>query len=191
VLRGFAEPMLDAQRAFRSALDAMAQPGRLVALPPPVGVPAPLDPAAAALCLALVDGDTPLWLDAAAAKPAVKDYVRFHCGVPLTVEPAGARFALITAPATMPSLDAFDPGSDEAPERSATLIVQVTRLSALSGRRLSGPGIPTERWLDVIGVPDHVWQQRRDGPRFPRGLDLFLTAGRVAVALPRTTRVDD
>ena len=60
--------------------------------------PAPLAPAAAATLLTLVDFETPLWLDPAAATPAVLAWTRFHCGAPVVDAPEPARFAVVTDP---------------------------------------------------------------------------------------------
>ena len=60
---GLADPVFDSQKIFRAVLDATSHPGRVVSVPLPVEPPAPLRPATASLCLALVDLDTPLWLD--------------------------------------------------------------------------------------------------------------------------------
>jgi alpha-D-ribose 1-methylphosphonate 5-triphosphate synthase subunit PhnH len=149
VLTGLAEPVLDSQRIFRAVLDAMPHPGRVVSVPVPIEAPAPLEPATAALCLALVDLETLLWLDTAAGQPEVIDYVRFHCGCPITAEPGRARFAVVADAPQMPDLGVFDAGSDEYPDRSATVIVQVGALTAGVGVRLTGPGIETEAWLDM------------------------------------------
>src|SRR5215470_5239748 len=138
---GLADPALDSQRIFRALLHAMAHPGRLTELVEIPAAPVPLSAAAAALCLALVDFETPLWLDGAAATPDVSEYLRFHCGAPLTPAPRSARFALIADPRAMPALSAFDPGSDEFPDRSATLVIQVASLAPGEGQRLAGPGI--------------------------------------------------
>ena len=51
----------------------------------------------AALLLSLCDVDTPLWLSPEAHGAAA--YLRFHCGAPITFEPAAAGFALVTEPA--------------------------------------------------------------------------------------------
>jgi alpha-D-ribose 1-methylphosphonate 5-triphosphate synthase subunit PhnH len=186
---GFADAVLDSQHAFRAVLDAMAHPGRVVALRGPAA-PAPLGPAAAAVCLTLLDLDTPVWLDAAAATADVVTFLRFHCGVPLVEAAAAARFALVADPARLPPLDAFDAGTDERPDLSATLVLQVDGLGEDGGQRLTGPGIEGEARLAVSDAPG-LWELVRvNARRFPRGVDLILCAGGRLAALPRTTRVE-
>jgi len=192
MLPGLADPTLDSQRIFRSVLEAISRPGRIVDVPTVVKPPAPLHPATAAVCLALLDYDTPLWLDVPTARPDVVEWLRFHCGMPLTERADAARFALMADAERMPPLSAFAGGTPEHPERSATVIVQVSALIGGTGRRLSGPGIASDARLDVAGVPEGFWQWTADNhARFPCGVDVFMSAGRVIAALPRTTRVED
>jgi alpha-D-ribose 1-methylphosphonate 5-triphosphate synthase subunit PhnH len=188
---GLADPILDAQRIFRGVLDAMARPGRIATVPAPAELPPPLSAATAAVCLALLDFETPLWLDGAAASAAVIEYLRFHCGVPVVTAPGEAAFALAADPGGLPSLEAFAAGTDEYPDRSATLIVQADGLRAGIGRRLTGPGIAGAALLDVQGVPEDFWVMvRKNRDRFPLGVDLIVTAGCQVAALPRTTLVE-
>ncbi|HEX3499342.1 MAG TPA: phosphonate C-P lyase system protein PhnH [Stellaceae bacterium] len=184
---GFGDPVHDAQATFRAVLDAMAHPGRLVELPARLAAPAPLGEAAIAVVLTLCDVETPLWLDPGLAPSA--DYLRFHCGVPLT-SPDLAHFALIGDPHAMPPLDAFALGSDEYPDRSTTLIIEVEQLQAGRGMILSGPGIADTARLAVSSFPERFWAERQLlAELFPRGLDVILTCGSLLAALPRTTRV--
>ena len=188
---GLADPVLDSQRIFRAVLEAMSHPGRVVSLGLEGEPHPPLHPATLSICLALVDLETPLWLDAAGRTAEVSAHLRFHCGCPLVDDPARARFAVVAAPATMPELDRFDPGTDEYPDRSATIIVQARTLAAGAGRRLTGPGIVSDVLLDADGLPERFWEGlRANHERFPRGVDVLLTAGTSLVALPRTTRVE-
>jgi alpha-D-ribose 1-methylphosphonate 5-triphosphate synthase subunit PhnH len=195
---GLADPVHGAQSVFRAVLDAMASPGRVVAVPANVlaaAPPAPLGPAAASALLTLCDIDTPLWLDRCTLASAA-DYLRFHCGAPLITDPAAARFAMAAEPDALPPLDAFDLGSDEYPDRSATLVVEVAGLAAgKSGGTaltLSGPGIAGSAALTVGGLPDGFRAQRTAlAALFPRGLDVVLTCGDRLAALPRTTRVEE
>jgi alpha-D-ribose 1-methylphosphonate 5-triphosphate synthase subunit PhnH len=189
ILAGFADPVLDAQRAFRAVLDAMAHPGRVLSVAP-LDAPAPLGAAAAAVCLTLLDLDTPVWLDPAAATVDVLAYLRFHCGAPVVPTPPAARFAVVADPATMPALGVFEAGTDERPDLSATLVIQVTGLTLGRGARLTGPGIEGEAQLDVVGAPALWPGWRANAGRFPRGVDVVLCAGVRLAALPRTTRVE-
>jgi alpha-D-ribose 1-methylphosphonate 5-triphosphate synthase subunit PhnH len=186
---GFVDPVLDSQRAFRAVLDAMAHPGRVVTVTGPDG-PWPLGPAATAVCLALLDYDTPLWLDAAAANAETVDYLRFHCGVPVVEGSDAARFALCADAGALASLDSFDAGTDERPDLSATVVLQVAALEGEGGCRLRGPGVAGTTRLTVGGAP-WLWDAvRANGARFPRGVDVLLCAGARLVALPRTVRVE-
>ena len=187
---GFADPVDGAQGVFRALLAAMAAPGTIAHLPAELAPPAPMTPGCAALCLMLADLDTPLWLDRAMAQPAVRRFLQFHCGAPEVERPAEARFALVADPTALPPLDHFDLGSDEQPELSATLIVQVAGLRTGAGRRLCGPGIDREVGLEVDGLSDGFWQQRRRHQAlFPLGVDMILVAGTRIAALPRSTRL--
>jgi alpha-D-ribose 1-methylphosphonate 5-triphosphate synthase subunit PhnH len=191
MLPGFADPVLDSQRAFRALLDAMDHPGRVVEVPGSETAPNPLHPATAAVCLTLADFETPLWLDARASTLETVAFLRFHCGCRLVDVPEQGRFALISDPGSMPPLSAFDLGSDEFPERSTTLLVQVEGLTSGRGRRLTGPGIKLEARLEARGLPEVFWQGlRRNHGLFPRGVDVLLTAGSQLAALPRTTAVE-
>jgi alpha-D-ribose 1-methylphosphonate 5-triphosphate synthase subunit PhnH len=182
---GFADPVADAQACFRAVLDAMARPGQVHTV---AGVtpPAPLNAAAAAVLLTLADHETPLWLDPD-AEPAA-GWVDFHCGAP----PAGqaqAAFALALSPVP---LDALSAGTHEAPETSATLILQVSALGSGRRYRLRGPGLRETASLSVAGLPDDfalAW--KRNHALFPRGVDLILCAGAQLAALPRSLTVEE
>ncbi len=186
---GFAEPVHDAQGTFRAVLDAMAFPGRIKWMPASrAQPPAPLGAAAAAIALTLCDLDTPLWLDRNLAPVAA--YLAFHCGAPLARAPAEARFAFVGDAAALPPLDAFALGTDEYPERSSTLVIEIGGLVTGSGVRLVGPGIREEVRLGVAGLPARFWAERSAlGELFPRGLDVLLVSGVQLAALPRSTRV--
>lgn len=180
---GFADPVLDAQACFRAVLEAMSRPGRVQRLVPPPEVPPGLSPAAAAVLLTLVDATTPLRLAAGAEAAA---WVRFHCGCALQRD--GATFVLDPA-ALLLDLEA---GTEEEPERGATLILEVATLEEGRGWRLTGPGISDAHRLHVAGAPtDFVGDWARNRARFPRGVDAILCAGTHIAALPRTVRIEE
>jgi alpha-D-ribose 1-methylphosphonate 5-triphosphate synthase subunit PhnH len=103
-----------------------------------------------------------------------------------------AAFVLIGDAATLPPLDGFALGSDSYPDRSATLVIEVTALDQDGGLRLSGPGIEDTARLGVTGLRPGFWAERAAlAPLFPRGLDLILTCGDRLAAIPRTTSVEE
>lgn len=184
-LPGFADPVTDAQGCFRAVLDAMARPGRIHEAGVGLTPPALLAPASAAVLLTLVDHETPLWLDPDAA--ASREWIAFHCGAPLATGPEACAFALALS---LPDLALLPAGSHEAPERSATIILQVRAFEGGRRFRLEGPGLREPTILAIDGLPVEfagVWDRNR--ARFPLGVDMILCAGTRLAALPRTVMV--
>ena len=171
----FDDPVHKGQQAFRAALDALARPGRIECLP---GLPERVP----------VDFETPVWLDATSQEAA--DFLRFHCGCAIVDDPRRAHFAFAKGFDTLPSLDSFALGSDEAPEDSTTLIVEVEDLFTEGRLVLTGPGIERQHRLGVAGFDtDRIAERMHLAELFPRGLDVFLTCGQRVAGLPRTTRI--
>ncbi len=214
---GFADPVRDSQTVFRAVMDAMARPGRIHRVTGPVTPPAPLARATAAVLLTLVDGESPLWLNAQAA--AAWEWVSFHCGARAS-EAAAAQFAVVLpviaeldpaiqdvehrASGTLRSrlkpgsddvemsvpLQRFSTGSDEEPEGSATIILQVAGFGSGEMLRLTGPGLAGEQLLTIDGLPAGFAAFWRSNRRlFPRGIDVILCAGDALAALPRTVEL--
>lgn len=175
---GFADPVRDAAAAFRVLMTAMARPGEIACLTV-AAPPAPLSVAAGAALLTLCDPETPLWLAPSHDTGAVRAWIAFQTGAPLT-GPAGAVFA-VGRWDEMPVAD-FPVGTPDFPDRSTTLIAELPRL-ANDGTALRGPGIAE---MAHLSLPD-VSALRQ--ARFPLGLDAYLTCGDRLAALPRSTRV--
>jgi alpha-D-ribose 1-methylphosphonate 5-triphosphate synthase subunit PhnH len=128
---GFADPVFDAQSVFRAVMDAMARPGAVQPVKAHAAPPAPLSATAAAVALTLVDHDAPLWLDPVlAGSRAVRAYLAFHTGAPVVEVPGEAAFALVADPLGLGALAEFAQGTQEYPDRSTTLIVEVDALSS-------------------------------------------------------------
>lgn len=192
LMAGLADPVLDSQSVFRSILRAMSFPGRRQSLDIKAPAPEPLGQAMAGLCLTLLDVDTPVWLDPRANTPAVADHLKFHCGTPLVTAPDDARFAVIAAPREMPRLASFDAGSDQYPDRSATLLIQVPTLDRGRAVRLTGPGIKDHAMLFAAGLPAWFWEDwSANGRLFPTGVDVILTCGADLVGLPRGVKAEE
>jgi alpha-D-ribose 1-methylphosphonate 5-triphosphate synthase subunit PhnH len=186
---GFNEPVFQSQDTYRLILHAMAFPGRIMTGSYGLGNEIMMDQATAAVCLTLLDRETPLWLQDGYA-PSLGAWLRFFCGCELVDDPSQATFALILEPRRMPSLNQFSNGTPMHPERSATLILQMEALDDSSGVSLTGPGIQSTIDLFVATLPNCFWEQRREVcDDFPQGLDMVFTCGRRLAALPRTTMI--
>ncbi|MFG1372464.1 phosphonate C-P lyase system protein PhnH [Xanthobacter oligotrophicus] len=193
---GFADPVHDAQRTFAALMRAMAEPARPVPLVSALSPPAPLSPEMAATALALLDYETPVYLDATlAAVPDVAAFLRFHTGAPVVADPAAARFALLGNSAALPDFARFAQGEPDYPDRSATLIVQVARMgeespgatSAGEGALvLEGPGIKGTRTFSAAPLPaDFARRLAANRALYPLGIDLILCAPGLVAGLPR------
>lgn len=180
---GFADPPVDAAHAFRAALSALARPGRIETLAG-AQAPEPVSPAAAALLLTLCDAETPLFLAPSHDTPALRDWIAFHIGAPIT-PPHAAQFALGRW-SDLPPLRGFPVGTADYPDRSTTLIVELDRLTT-QGARLTGPGIETESRLSLPEIAPF----RANRALFPLGLDFYFTCGTSLAGLPRSTNVED
>ncbi|MEC5397529.1 phosphonate C-P lyase system protein PhnH [Uliginosibacterium sp. H1] len=208
---GLADPVHDAQRCFRTVLEALSHPGRLHTLPVDVEHPAGLSPAQAAILLALADYDTPVWLPLASRNGDAGRYLRFHCGCPLVDTqqgtpidapigvridapidaPIDAQFVVLDGLSTLPALDTLRLGDPAYPDRSATVLVDVPALQADGPLKLRGPGIRDTQALGVAGWTPATSAWLADNhARFPLGADLILSCGDRIVGLPRTTLVE-
>ena len=181
---GFGQPVFEAQAVFRLLMDAMARPGKRCRIEADVLAPGLAGPAQAALALTLCDADTPVWL--AGAPPALGAWLAFHTGASLAAMPGDAAFAFIGSGGIVP--EDLSLGTQDYPDRSATLVIEVRCLSDGQRFRLAGPGIDGTCEIAVDGLSaDFVAFRAANRALFPRGVDVVLTAGRDLIALPRST----
>jgi alpha-D-ribose 1-methylphosphonate 5-triphosphate synthase subunit PhnH len=204
LLPGFADPVGGAQQVFRALLQVFSEPGTLRTVPGAPPPPTGLSPAANAIALALLDAETPVWLDPQSMEAA--QHLRFHCGCPLVAQPESAQFAMLSSLHGFAELCArLHAGSDEAPETGATLLLEVPRLvvkpalgdpftarfpEEFPGPCLTGPGIRDWIRLDVGPDAHALWEWVSSSrQRFPQGIDLILCCGPQMTALPRSLRI--
>ncbi|MFS2225007.1 phosphonate C-P lyase system protein PhnH [Pantoea sp. B65] len=187
LLASFNHPVADAQHAFRRILKAMSEPGVMVSLPMQHGWGA-ISPAATAVLLTLVDGETPLWLDDALHDEVLLSNLRFHTGATVT-DRHDAPFALLHARSQIDP-HCFAAGDNLTPEKSTTVIIEVPSLNGGLTLRLRGPGLMETRAI-APQLSERVLNALRDRQqRFPQGIDLIFTCGEAMMALPRTTQVE-
>jgi alpha-D-ribose 1-methylphosphonate 5-triphosphate synthase subunit PhnH len=188
---GFADKVLSAQSTFRSVMEAMARPGSVQRVTASVGTPPPMMRGVAAIALTLFDHDTPIWLDEKMSETMeVAKWLKFHSGAPIVADCSICHFALIADAAALPDLDRFSLGSSEYPDRSTTLILQVTSLTQGLAYELRGPGIDGSAVLNATFEPKDLFDRLAiNATLFPRGIDIILVADDAIVAIPRTTRL--
>jgi alpha-D-ribose 1-methylphosphonate 5-triphosphate synthase subunit PhnH len=90
----------------------------------------------------------------------------------------------------LPTLDRFALGSNEYPDRSTTLILQVESLAEGRVYELCGSGIDGTAILQAVIEPEDLFERLAiNAALFPRGLDVVLVHDDAVVAIPRTTRL--
>ncbi|MDZ8105066.1 MAG: phosphonate C-P lyase system protein PhnH [Nostoc sp. DedQUE12a] len=187
LLPGFEDSVHDAQRTFRSLLDANARPGTPYPITANMTVPSGLTAACAAACLTLLDLDVRVWLQPSFASP-VRDWLVFHTGCRLTSQPGEADFALIRDLAALPELSDFNWGTGEQPEASTTLLIQVASWEGGQPVVLTGPGILHQKKI-APNLPAYFWDfWVKNHQAYPQGVDVFLFTENAVMGLPRTAK---
>lgn len=188
----FHDAAREAQAVFRTVMEAMARPGRILRLEPGFTPPPFLNATAAAILLALADFETPIWLDSvlSAARP-VTEFLRFHTGARIVERADAAHFALIADCLKAPPLTAFAQGTPDYPDLGATVIFQVETLQP-RGWTLAGPGIDGEAAFGAWPVPSNLAMQFAENrTRFPLGVDILFAGQNEIAALPRSVRLTE
>jgi alpha-D-ribose 1-methylphosphonate 5-triphosphate synthase subunit PhnH len=187
----FPEPVLASAVLFRAVMDALARPGEIKSVTGIPAAPAPLLATAAALATALLDYETPVWLDAALLEhPRVGDWIRLHTGARVTSDPQEATFALVADAVSAPAFEAFSLGTPQYPDRSTTLVLQVDRFGTGTPLSLSGPGIADVRSFSAAPLPaDFAARLIANRTLFPRGVDVILVSPDAVAALPRSVHL--
>lgn len=182
LMGGFSDAPLQSARAFRGALEALARPGEVHVLTGATP-PAPLSAAAGVLLLTLCDSTTSVHLAGDYDCAALRDWITFHCGAPLCAA-RDAAFAVGDWAGLQP-VSRFAVGQPDYPDRSATLIIEMSELLP-KGARLTGPGIAT---MAQLSLPETA-AFKENRALFPLGFDAFLTCGARVAGLPRSTHVE-
>jgi alpha-D-ribose 1-methylphosphonate 5-triphosphate synthase subunit PhnH len=188
---GFADKVKSAQSTFRSVMDAMARPGSVQRIVAGAAAPSAMMRGTAAIALTLFDHDTPIWLDPLmSATSEVAKWLKFHTSAPVLLDSSICSFALIGDAGALCSLDRFSFGSNEYPDRSSTLIIQVKSLTEGASIELRGPGIDGTALVQATIQPADLFERLAiNEALFPRGIDVVLVADDIIVAIPRTTRL--
>lgn len=167
----------------------MAHPGRVCNVGGELRPIGNVHSATLATLLTLADGDTPVCL-VGHADAELANYLRFHCGCPSAGDPKSAMFGLITDPTLVSRAFEFPIGSDEYPDASATVIVQVGSLLGGSKQTVKGPGIKSTAEFAPTVHSDFWSAWRANTELYPCGIDIIFTCESDVVALPRSSRLE-
>lgn len=189
---GFTDPVVDAQKAFRGVLNAIARPGNVVSVDVDLKSVASrlgVSTAALAALLALVDFDTAVWLDCTHAD-VLSAYLRFHTGSRFAASQGEADFAYIGDTSRMPLLASFQQGTAASPEGSTIVIVDVPDFDGQTSVILDGPGCNGPVMFSPTSFTADLWVDvAMNHQQFPAGVDLLVCAGEEMVGIPRSTRI--
>jgi alpha-D-ribose 1-methylphosphonate 5-triphosphate synthase subunit PhnH len=84
-------------------------------------------------------------------------------------------------------LDRIPRGTDEYPERGATVVYLVDGLPDSSHLHLSGPGVDGDLEIGVPLHPEDVMARNAVCRNYPTGIDILVTGDGWVTGLPRTT----
>jgi alpha-D-ribose 1-methylphosphonate 5-triphosphate synthase subunit PhnH len=192
------DQVFDAQKHYRTLLQCTARPGSIGQLDDVLlEVPLPLSRASAFIALTLLSSDSSFHLSGSEG-PAEDFLRRATLARPATAEQAD--FLFIEESKGIAEVEHARSGSLAYPDQAATLVLQVTAISAapLPGcmkLTLTGPGIETKTTAFVLGASEALFETlRQRNAEFPLGIDAYLTcdslsAGPCVLGLPRSTRV--
>ncbi|ADG07714.1 phosphonate C-P lyase system protein PhnH [Kyrpidia tusciae] len=190
------------QVLFRQLLDAMARPGKPVAVEPAPGEPGPwgIPKSRGHRCvlgigLTLLDPETTFWLPESdrGFGTLLQRHTRSR-----TASVDRCDFAFVQGEQRFP-IERLPRGTFTYPDRSATVVCRVRRFARepfpadrLIHVTLRGPGIPGERRLYIDTVhPDTLGAWREINREFPLGLDWILVDGFGFVCgVPRSTSLE-
>jgi alpha-D-ribose 1-methylphosphonate 5-triphosphate synthase subunit PhnH len=160
--------------AFRSALLALAHPGRRFALPAQG-----LD-GLHGLLWAIFEPATPSWAAQADLLPW-----------PMTADATVAQLVVVDGGDSRGVLERAPRGSELHPARGATVVYVAGRAAAPATVALTGPGVDGRLECSLALAPGELAARERACGDPPRGVDVLLVddEGRVR-GLPRTTRVE-
>ncbi|MEA1869422.1 MAG: phosphonate C-P lyase system protein PhnH [Euryarchaeota archaeon] len=181
--------IFDSQRIFRSLLDAMANPGRIITLPDiRIETPAtnrhPL-----LLLMTLLDHEVNFYV-MGGAQTQVTEYLKTNTGSKES-RLENSDFILVYDGSSHGLIQSARVGTLEYPDESATVIYDIDSIG-YGGEdillELSGPGIADKRRIGVSGIEQTEIGDVLAMQDYPLGLDLIFSdnAGRIA-CIPRST----
>ena len=186
------DEVFDAQKHFRVLLDAMSRPGKIGRLEGPEMDPPPgIHRASILSAFALLNADVSFF-SFGDPEGEIAQYIQENTGAQCSdMETADYVFLRGVYPAE--SLFKVKKGSLQEPEESATVLVDLERISVSGDDAdirlvLQGPGVETEKIIFLKGVHAGLFGAIAEiNDEFPMGIDLFVAdADQQVMGIPRS-----
>jgi len=184
--------IFDSQRIFRSLLDAMANPGRIITLPK-IGIETPAaNKYPLLLLMTLLDHEASFCV-MGGDQTQVTEYLKTNTGSKESGL-GNSDFILVYGGSSCGLIQGARVGTLEYPDESATVIYDIDSIGAGEMGvllELSGPGIAGKRKVGASGIEQTEIEDVLAMRDYPLGLDLIFSdiAGRI-VCIPRSTTVE-
>lgn len=200
LLPALEHPVTQSQALFRALLKSMSEPGEMGHISAVLNKTEASDSALFStswtIAQSLFDHDTTVFLSASLNTKTIKTSVQFQTDAKVTADPSLAAFAILTSEEITHDSE-FNLGTLEAPHDSCTLIIQVPAIYQASELKaelpslvLSGPGIETQRTLQIAGMTPYLLNLlQRNQALYPCGIDFIFCTPDEFLAIPRSTRV--
>ncbi len=184
----------NSQAIFKTVIDALSRPGKVLDLPFPPGSDDFFDPLIQVLRPLLI-GKATFCLTQDSRDFHLGEYLRMTIGSRLS-DPSHADFLVVPLGKSFGEVLSLKRGSLDCPEQGATVLYGVERLEsdryAESGIRFSGPGVHGFAEPMIRGLPfKELLYLKKVNQEFPLGIDaLFVDHKGRLMGLPRSTRIE-
>ncbi|HEO8419615.1 TPA: phosphonate C-P lyase system protein PhnH [Yersinia enterocolitica] len=189
----------DLQAVYRKLVDALARPGQLADLTKEATVireDGNKECPASILLIALTLFDQEVTFKVISEKEETITKLINQLTYAKSVEAEAADYILILQDAERGSLNKVmekaKPGTLKNPHSSATIIVEVSRVSNEPDLELKGPGIKTTEFVHVELKENWVESREMKNQEYPLGIDLlFVDQKDQLLSVPRTTQISE
>lgn len=186
----------DTQEIFRMILDCMAKPGtisELSSIVEPLSERVGCSPAMFSQAITLLDGEVSFHI-IGENNARVESYfssLTFSKEAPLSE----ANYIFILKDAAPEKIQEVfrkvDKGTLENPDQSATILIEVERLSNNRQLVFTGPGIQKSAHAEIAGYEHWLAVRAEKNREYPLGVDLILMdSNSKLMCIPRTTRIE-
>lgn len=187
---GSFDEVLDSQKIFRTLLRSMSFPGRVFSMDEVATgfATKELQPCASIMQTLLDDRASFCVLP---AESGLSGFIRAHTGAN-EVALEEADFVFVTDSQQPLDYKRLKTGSHVSPEKGATVVYQLAKISGSGGRqlKLSGPGIKDTILVEMVEMPSSLIDVLKVN-QFPTGVDVILVdSGLRVMGIPRSTRVE-